>query len=336
MVLFGDPHVLEFDESSNVLGVHIAKPDREITVLEKLRTHLQDVKHAHIALSGGVDSQFWVRVCDHFNIPMRATTYLTYWEGSPINTDDFVCAQLTAQRYNIDWEVVEINLHDFLGTPKLLEIAKRYGTTSQQLALHAYYLEQVIRPGETVFLGGECVYMGKTRESSNLIAGYRGRLPDWLVFKKLFDMHNVEYMKDVFLLDPELHYLMLKQSINVTREHNVYLDISDKQPGLQTDNLMFKRLLWDSIVPGSINTLIKSTGFEKLKKYMAMTTGTYNQFDVKYRQFLEQVARNYVVDCTTITEKLHSSYVFAELAKEFDDVLAAGNAKPIVTYMFDF
>lgn len=335
MINFGTPTVLSFNTSHNTLDVFINKPEHTTTVLESLAPLLKDVKKAHILLSGGVDSQFWVRVCNYFNIPARATTYLSFWDGSPINTDDYVCAELTAKKYNIEWDVVNINLNELLGQPQLLELAKKYKTASQQLAVHMYFMEQVVNTNETVFMGGECVYMA-LNNIGNIYANYAGRLEDLNTYKLFFEQHNLQYFKDTFLLTPELHYLFYKESIKVTEQHQVHLDFSSKQAHLLPDTHTVKQHIWESIIPGSIPTLVKSTGFEKLKKYMAVTSGIYNEFDIKYRHYLQQVLAKSSIDHTKTIVKTHNPLVMQELSNSFLDTIESNNSKPIEAYRFDF
>jgi hypothetical protein len=339
MIEFGNPPVLSFDKNNNLLDVYIKKPDNNRTILELIGEQLKDVKKAHICLSGGVDSQFWVRICDHFNIPMRATTYLTFWEGSPINTDDFVCAQLTAQKYNIQWDVIDIHLDQFLGTPALLETAKKYNVASQQLAVHMHYLEKVVNQDEVFFMGGDCVYLGKTNTSDlNLIADYSSRLLDIYAYSFFFKEHNAKYFKDVFLLSPEVHYLFLKESVTVADLHNVYIDRTNESVSatMHPGTHVVKHLIWENIIPGEIPQLVKTTGFEKLKKYFAVTSGEYNKFDTKYRSFLQQVTFKQRFKPNKILAKTHGHKDLLELSEEFDKVTRKDECQPVTIFNFDF
>lgn len=335
MIEFGNPPVISFDETTNYASVYIERPEESVSVMDKLAVHLRDVKKAHVCLSGGVDSQFWLRVCSQLNIPVRATTYLSFWDGSPINTDDYVCAQLAAKKLNIEWDVVEINLNDLYQNSTLLNTAVKYRTASQQLAVHMTYLEQVANTAETFFVGGDCVFMCKGYPN-NVHHGVSGRLNDLYVYKKFFDDNGIQFFKDVHLLEPELYYLMLRQSIEVVEKHQIHLDKEGTLPNVGADQFAVKSSIWENIIPGSISQLVKTTGFEKLKKHLAHSSGVYNYFDVKYRHPLRERIHRVHFQTDKVKVKTHNVHILSELATEFENAIVEHNSQSTIGYSFDF
>ena len=121
MITFGNPPAFKYDSDANMLSIKIAKADCSVPVLEDIVAQLQHVKQANVALSGGLDSQFALRVAKHLNVPTKAYTYLALWEGAPVNSDDVQLAIQVANKENVEIEIVELDLKEFLDTNKHIE-----------------------------------------------------------------------------------------------------------------------------------------------------------------------------------------------------------------------
>ena len=50
----------------------------------------------------------------------KAYTYLALWEGAPVNSDDVQLAIQVANKENVEIEIVELDLKEFLDTHKHL------------------------------------------------------------------------------------------------------------------------------------------------------------------------------------------------------------------------
>ena len=105
MIEFGNPPALQYYEEEKFLSITIRKPNQECDLLDLIKEQLSHIKKAHICLSGGVDSQFALRVLQEMNVPITAHTYLTTWKGSPINTDDVITAQMLTDKENIELKI---------------------------------------------------------------------------------------------------------------------------------------------------------------------------------------------------------------------------------------
>ena len=58
----------------------------------------------------------------------------------------------------------------------------------------------------------------------------------------------------------------------IVEEQKMHVEFNDKEPQFR-EMLEFKKAVWNSIMPGDINTLMKVGGFERLKKVLAIKSG---------------------------------------------------------------
>lgn len=333
-------NLFTFDSDFDIAQINLEQRTSDDHALDIIYNHVKDIEHAHISLSGGVDSQFWVRVCEHFNIPYSATTYLTTWQGAPINTDDYVCAEMTAKKYNSDWRVIEIDIEKFLKSDDLVRIAKKYKTDSQQICLHLYYLEQIVNTTSTFLLGGDAMYLEEIDGKPDLSMIQEDVIRTGMPYYNFFDSNNVKFIKDVAYLDQKMPSIMLDYNLQYINEHKKHLSIESSATitgGIE--RLSVKSYIWESILPGSINTLIKVGGFERLKKYMAMQSGIYNQFDISFRDPLKNLMqtdpkllrRNKRMRLIYRNRDVIDNYK-AKFAKAIKD----NDSQPIRQFLFDF
>ena len=102
------------------------------------------------------------------------------------------------------------------------------------------------------------------------------------------------------------------------------------------DRLKNKIALYESIVPGTVNPLLKLTGFERIKKYLATETGVYNQFDKTYREPLEIYREQLYGNMNDWIIKEKNPHIIKELSEEFLQVVKDVDSKEKQTYLFDF
>ena len=145
MIEFGNPPALQYYEEEKFLSITIKKPEMDCTLLDLIKEQLSHIEKAHICLSGGGDSQFALRVLQQLGVPITAHTYLTTWEGAPINSDDVMTARMLTDRENIELHVTQIELYDFFNDKKHLEYGKKYATASPQIAVHLHYLDTAFK-----------------------------------------------------------------------------------------------------------------------------------------------------------------------------------------------
>lgn len=344
MISFGNPPALKYDEQTKILSVKISEPKDEDPVVNNILDQLTHVTKANVCLSGGVDSQFALRVAKQLNIPVTAYTYLTTWDNSPINSDDVVTAELVAKKENVPLVKVEIDLKEFFESKKHLEYSRRFGTKSPQIAVHLYFIEKTFKdvPG-TVFLGGEVPLMVKNSDPSEgpldvggISAGFF--ITSTRAYRTLCKELNIDLVRDLPLYTPQIIYKTLKASIDLVEEQQVHLELTDEffhNPYAHK----FKFLLYEKILPGGINPLVKNTGFEKLKKYLASQSGVYNQFDINYRLPIEhqqQKTKRNAQDDISGSVKYIAGTLPQQLTNEYREKITKYNSKCIYEYFFDF
>lgn len=354
MIKFGDPPAIRYEPEAKILKVKIAKPSNDNTLLENILEQLQHVEQANVCLSGGIDSQFMLRVAKKLNVPVTAYTYLTTWKGSPINCDDVVYAELVAKKEAVPLVKVEIDLYDFFSKKLHLQYARTYGVTSPQIAVHLYFIENTFRdkPG-TVFIGGEMPMMIKDSSLDMGPLDIAGISQSFLMrnssaYRKLCNKLNIDLVRDILLYTPSIIYQTLRVSIDLVEQQQIHCDYDvQKQYNIFMYPLRLKFAIYENIIPGGIDTLLKNTGFERLKKYLASQTGVYNQFDLQYRKQLEDEHRKHQRDLTRDLEGFDDTGVEGtvmfiagnipqELTDEYRAAIEKNNSKCIYDYSLDF
>lgn len=329
-----------YDKKLKVLSIAYNDSD-EYTALDIIYEYVKHIKKAHVCLSGGVDSQFWIRVCEHFNIPYTASTYLTTWDTSPINTDDYVCAQLTAEKFNCDWNTIEIDMQEFYNSDRPISLAKKYKTDSQQICLHLEYLEKIkdLYPDTTFLMGGEAMYIEDLGDGGDLHSLSALRIKDLLTYENFFKQNGIDYLKDIVYLDAKMPSQILKLNIDFVKKHKQHLAKDKIDVNYVMERLPVKSFIWESIVPGTVNPLMKVGGFERIKKYFAMKTGIYNYFDIKFREPLQQLMTNdpeHITDSNDIKVIVKNANDLRHYGEEFDSLVKELNSEPLMSYQFDF
>jgi len=345
MITFGNPPAFKYDSDANMLSIKIAKADCSVPVLEDIVAQLQHVKQANVALSGGLDSQFALRVAKHLNVPTKAYTYLALWEGAPVNSDDVQLAIQVANKENVEIEIVELDLKEFLDTNKHLEYGKKYKTRSPQIAFHLYFIEQTFKNKTgTLFLGGEVPMMIKNSPDDHGpldIAGLHSGffMGHSVSYRNLCKELNIDLVKDLPLYTPEIIYKTLKTSIDIVREKKIHSEFETDLLSVVLYSSKIKYEIYESIVPGGIDPLVKNTGFERIKKYLSITTGIYNQFDILYRRPLEQQVDR-IVNKRGLGVLGGVKYIAKnlpqELTEEYRQAIEEHNSQRIYEYQFDF
>lgn len=353
MIEIGNPPAIRFDPETELLSIKIAKPKTADSVLDLIKEQLAHIKKANICLSGGIDSQFVLRVLNELKIPTTAYTYLITWEGSPINSDDVLIAQMLTKQYDIKLNIVEIDLLEFFKTNKHVEYAKKYRISSPQIALHLYFLETFKDIEGTVFLGGSVPLMIKNSSSNNGpgdLAALNGSFiqRNSLSYTRLANEFNIDVVKDLLFYTPAIIYKTLEINIDLVKTQLIHCEADDDNGTDGRDAHKLKQAIYQEILPGGINTLLKNTGFERLKKYLASQTGIYNEFDLRYRVTLEaeykRTQRAHPTKSQVADSSLNTNgsvrYIVGDIPQQltdtYRDAIAKYNSKCIYDYYFDF
>jgi hypothetical protein len=343
MISIGNPASIKYsmDYNFGYAKVIIKPPNTVSSILELLEPHLRPVKKANVCLSGGIDSQFMLRLCDYFNIPHHVTTYLLMWDQSPINTDDYLHAELICKKNNIPLNTVEIDLKQFFDKNLHYQYGKTYYTGSPQIALHLYFLDLIKDRTSTLMLGGETPYMNKNSPSSQGPGDVAGLDVNFMMggtfsYHRFAAEHNIPLIKDILLYSPELIYQTLKLNIEIVKNHQIHLETF---PGTHLlDPLPVKYQIYEHILPGGIYPLFKLSGFERIKKHFAVTSGIFDQFNKLYREPLKQQLSTQLM----YTSEKHGTVRYItdgcdkRLTTEFRQAIDEYDSKPANLYTFDF
>lgn len=348
MIEFGNPPALKYYEDEKFLSITIRKPNTNDTLLDLIKEQLSHIKNAHICLSGGIDSQFAVRVLQEINVPITAHTYLTTWKGSPINTEDIVTAQMLTSRENIELKITEIELYDFFESKKHMEYGKKYKIASPQVAVHLYYLDTAFKNiNGTVVLGGDAPVLiknsGPEEGPYDIAANGPFIMKHSQAYYAIAKDNNFPIVKDLLYFTPQIIYKALELSIDIVEKYQMHCEVDDTIGSAHT----LKHALYEEIIPGSIKPLMKSTGFERLKKYLASQSGIYNTFDLKYRvpmdeqyREFERSARQKAHYSNSIgvagTVRINAGKIPQELTQRYRTAIEKHNSKNIHEYYFDF
>jgi len=352
MIQFGNPPAMTYYEEEKFLSITIKKPKTDSTLLDLIKEQLSHITNAHVCLSGGVDSQFTLRVLQQLNVPITAHTYLTTWKGAPINSDDVMTARMLTDRENIKLNITEIDLYDFFTNNTHLEYGKKYNTASPQVAVHLYYLHTTFKDIDgTVVLGGDVPMMVKDSDIAEGpldIAGLNSSfiMKNTQAYHVVAKENNFDIVKDMLYYTPEIIYKALELSIDVVEKYKIHCAVDSEVSGSYAHKL--KYAIYEEIIPGAINPLMKSTGFERLKKYLASQSGIYNTFDLKYRAPLvlehRKTQRNTRTDNssdgsaagTDGTVRFKAGKLPQELTERYRKAIVENNSESIYEYYFDF
>ena len=349
MIEFGNPPALQYYEEEKFLSITIKKPEMDCTLLDLIKEQLSHIEKAHICLSGGGDSQFALRVLQQLGVPITAHTYLTTWEGAPINSDDVMTARMLTDKENIELHVTQIELYDFFNDKKHLEYGKKYATASPQIAVHLHYLDTAFKDIDgTVVLGGDVPMLIKDSphgEGPADIAGLSGSfiMKNTQAYHAIARDNNFDIIKDLLYCTPQIIYKALELSIDIVEKYQMHCEVGDTNGYAHK----LKHAIYEEILPGGINPLMKSTGFERLKKYLASQSGIYNTFDLKYRTPMELAYRDMQRDTrvdaevgdsagTDGTVRFKAGKLPQELSERYRAAIEDNNSKNIYEYYFDF
>ena len=321
----------------------IAKPNDNLTLLERYQKELEGFDDCYLMLSGGSDSQFMLRLLKHFSIKFKAITYKTLWQGGIVNTDDIVYAQQVAEKFNVDLKIVDFDLKEFYESNKHLKWARENKILSPQIAMQLEFISNEFFEGDKLVMGGDMPYL---MYGDNF--AYRGNFTglDYLfidqpstilhTIKPYYDLcenKKIKFLKNIPYSSPQAVYQILEQQIKIVEDQNIHIEYKTSEPQFR-ELLQFKKTVWNTILPGDIDTLIKVGGFERLKKFLAIKSGIYNDYDKKFREPMKVVA-GYVEDIRyRFKHKFDNATL--DIPKRFEHAIKNSNSKCVNGYHFDF
>jgi len=321
----------------------IKKPQDDLTLLERYHNELKEFDGCTLMLSGGSDSQFMLRLLTHFNIKFIPITYKTTWKGGVVNTDDVIYAQEVANKFSLDLEVIDFDLKEFYDSNQHMRVGKKFNTSSPQVAMHLEFIDRYIPPNSKLVMGGDMPYLiysqAGSEHSSYTGLEYLNTETPQIIVNTIKPYHNIcenkgiQFIKNISYCSPEAVYQILDQQIKIVEEQKIHIEYNVKEPQFR-EMLEFKKAVWNSIMPGDINTLMKVGGFERLKKFLAINSGIYNNYDKLYREPMQVYEDSRKVD--GIRYKLKIDDATKQIPQRFENAIKNSESKCVTGFHFDF
>lgn len=287
----GNPACLSIDMMQKTVDVTLSQSNDNIKDL--WQQQFESWPETVVCVSGGLDSQFSANLAKQFCKKVHAVTFAYYWEGNLVNAHDVSVAQKFCEKLRLSHRVIDLDLKHFLQTD-LSSTAHQYLTTSPQIATHLYSIRShLIDLGLPILMGGEVPIVGQKdgiavlpfRWPSTNRGGFaHNNLFHYaklvLPYAVLSDQAGIPIVRDPFVMSGEIYYLAFMQNLQVIQDHQCIFDMSDPIRREVTD---YKSLYYRSYEYEFLEPLKKRTGFEAVKVHLAMETGYYNEFDIRYR-----------------------------------------------------
>lgn len=317
---FQDLNAIKIDQGTIFLDGHYCSGD--------FRDLLDFQGTAHVMLSGGADSQTMSSWLRHRGVPQKAYTYAALWGDEVINATDVVQAQRYAQAWDLNHTVIDFDLREFYASNEYIEVAKRYQCRSPQVAVHLKFMEQlgtdnIVTGGEpTTMIGGELNKPAHFGLSTNLFLNYHS------VYKRFSEVNSVDVHRNWFWLTPEIFWSAMRANLDLLCDGYFYKPGGELKEDIHYKNRLYQAQGFDILPLG-----VKYTGFENLKKLLAIETGNYDEYDQRYRKPLGAMIPAPEWDNPT----LKVSDDFDELIREYRRLWGEGHARVnLASWRYDF
>lgn len=288
----GSTTTVSFDLKKNQIDLWIEESSRDLHAC----WHEEFCNHPSVTvmLSGGLDSQFSALLAKKHCVDVDAVIFEFVWDKTVINAHDVLAARRFADLHNIPALNVEIDVKDCLSND-LDRICKNYICISPQVAVHVRCVEKLIASwdhSKTLLMGGEVplvagnnglVVMPSYRSKDLNIVRESVNVPfakSLLPFCMLSAEHNINIIRDPLCMTPEIFFLAHCHNAAVFQHKGKVIDAGDL---LRTEITDYKLAYYELLVDGLMPQMLKRTGFELLRYWMAVHSGVYNQFDKTYR-----------------------------------------------------
>lgn len=353
-IQLGNPPGMILD-LSDVYYVKTFAEETESTLIQEIDSILKDKEHIHLALSGGLDSQFSLQLCIKLNKKITAYTYRSSWDGIYLNTDDVYISELLCKKYNIKHHIIDIDLTNFFKGNLHYNYGHQYLNGSPQLAVHFYFLELLKDKFKIdhILLGGDPPIMQYNPE---LDLSKRIRMQGENFFQDIMAPYylfcnsiGLECLRDIYYHSPKAVFESYKNNLDVVKKQKIHYErLLPPSPDryYKRNRYVFKYAYYNNLVQGLVPQMGETTGFEKLKKILAMETGIYNQFDILYRKPMQDknvnsilnksVKQNSQLLRTGSSRNILHQPIIHNLYFNFSKLVKETKSKAINQYSFDF
>jgi asparagine synthetase B (glutamine-hydrolysing) len=315
------------------------------TILQEIGKVLQDKQDVNIALSGGLDSQFMLQCCLQLDKNITLYTYRSFWGDVIVNSEDLYFAEMIAKRHNLKHYIIDIDLKPFFTTFQHYKYGKDFFNTSPQLAVHFHFLKLIKKEYDIqhILMGGDLPIFkyAKVNDKEKLFLSGESVYQDIMAPYYLFcDSIDVECVKDIFYHSEELVYLGFENNLNLLKNRKVYcLGPDNSHPDhvpYKESHYKYKEMLYKNIFEDLNIQSFQTNGFETLKKLLASETGVYNQFDILYREPLNDLVPEFIPNRIRSKRNLSYDPIIKFLYKDFLNFIEENKCENINRYRFDF
>lgn len=301
IIEYGNPTTASADLTTGKITLNCDYTD-DTDLVEMIGIELADHERVLVLVSGGIDSQFSAAVAKKHCDNVSAVIFDFLWQGTTINPTDVYGATKFCKNLDLDYEIVEFEIKDFLDN-ELIDFARKYRSMSPQVSVHLKAITQLeLEPNTTILMGGDIPYIGMYEEfavtvmvpeSAELFK--KGVAVDATIYqrhlvpyKMLADDLGIDIIKNPFMLTPTIFYASLNHNLQVISDTNNVLNMDSNT--LKSEHFKFKCLYYESFGLDLQPPFIKRTGFEPLRMHLAAETGMYDEFNHRYRAPLYKIA----------------------------------------------
>ena len=287
----GNPPGMIVDCSmEHYVKVFAEKTDKPL--LDCIGDILADKEHIHLALSGGLDSQFSLRYCLELNKTVTAYTYRSIWKDTIINVEDVYLAEQLAKKFKFKHHVIDIDLFEFYNNNEHYNYGPEYLNNTPQLSLHFYFIKLLKDKFniDHILMGGDpplIRYNSKITTQKNISITGDKFLQDIMAPYYIFcESIGVECLRDIYYHSPQAVYQSYMNNIDVIKKQGKYAKTTDwymTSERQRNDLYVYKYEFYKNVINDLMPQKSETTGFENLKKILATETGIYNQFDIQYK-----------------------------------------------------
>ncbi len=338
----GSPPCIVHDYNSGSLLTHFKKTSASLHDL--WREKLVSNQTYRLYLSGGIDSQFTASVLKQLDLKFNTVIFDLEWDHVTVNSHDLMVAKKFAELNGIAYEIKTINLKELFESEEYVDLALKYRTDSPQIAVHMKMLELGNNNHDVNILGGDVPVIQYSKNDNKATpAANMNKMLTTCVLSSYYmfgQLNNVPVIKDIFRESDEILYASTFHNINVLKDHNVYFDETYVRRSL---NSAYKRMYYSSLGASILDPLIKSTGFETLKKKLMEETGIYNRFDQLYRYPLEKLIMQQPwgkhLRKATLGDRISGQLkeILSEYEKTVEHITSQGHdIKSLTLYRIDF
>ena len=346
---------VSYTDSGTIVKAFIEKPAKTTTIWDIWAQYFSNITEAKVCLSGGIDSQFSLQIARKLGVKVQAVTYAGIWQDSVVNSRDLVTSQRLCQEWDIPLEIIDIDLYDFLNSSELVELALQYKTASPQVACHLKFLSK-LGNSSPVIMGGEppiFYYYKLTAGHSTVETAFKDQIVSITApYYAYASKTNLTLFKELFYLDPQSLYLGYEKNLQLATDRKIYLyntlqkasyDYNSYfQAANKFNSMLYKTEFYRSFGIDIRLPILKNTGFEDLKKHMALYSGIYNEFDLKYRYPLEDLLseklwyKNFF-KFSALDQRLNYNADFNDLTNTYKTIVESStDLKDLYLYNFDF